>query len=128
MTVVLDASAVLAVLLDETGADEVVANLSGSEMSIINACEVLTKTAAQGGDPEGTMDIIVAYGIRVRAFREGHAIRVAQLRPLTMAFGLSFGDRACLARGESSGRTILTGDRRMADAAGQLDIDIRLIR
>lgn len=127
MIAVLDSSAVIAVLLDERGADAVIPHLSGSEMSIINACEVLTKTAEQGGDPGSTMDIIISYGIRIRGFREAHAVRVAELRPLTAAFGLSFGDRACLTQGRCSERPILTGDHRMAQAARQLDLDVRLI-
>ena len=46
--IVLDASAILAVLLEEPGADIVLSQIRGAEASIVNVCEVLTKSAEQG--------------------------------------------------------------------------------
>jgi ribonuclease VapC len=127
---VLDASALLAVLLDEDGADVVAPHLRGAEVSIINVCEVLTKAAEQGGDVDSVQQILDSFGFRTRAFREGHALQSARLRPLTKRFGLGFGDRACLVQGMFSGRPILTGDRdwKKIHLDPALGIDIRLIR
>lgn len=124
--VVLDSSALLAVLLDEAGADIVGPVMRGSEMSIVNVCEVLSKAAGAGGDVAVTRDIISSYGIRIRPFLETHADRAARLRPLTAHLGLSLGDRACLAQGMTSTLPVLTADRRMAQA--DVGLDIRLIR
>ncbi len=124
--VVLDSSAVLALLLEERGAERVAAAMRQSEMSIVNMSEVVTKIAEAGGDPDETFGIVVSYGVRVQAFREAHAIEVARLRPLTKHLGLSLGDRACLALGKSSGLPILTADGGMARA--DVGLDIRMIR
>ena len=126
MSFVVDSSAVLALLLGEPGADIVAEAIRDAEMSIVNLCEVMTKTVESGGDAQGVSEIIRAYGARIRAFHEAHAVEAARLRPLTMHLGLSLGDRACLAQGRLSDRPILTADRRMAEA--KVDLDIRLIR
>lgn len=52
----------------------------------------------------------------------------AALRPLTKPFGLSLGDRACLALAQRLGVPVLTSDRRMADAAPASDLQIDTIR
>lgn len=93
---------------------------------MVNLAEVFTKTAEAGGDLVATEVIVMSYGIRIRAFREAHAMEVGRLRPLTAHLGLSFGDRACLAQGLFSRMPILTADRHMAQA--QVGLDIRLIR
>lgn len=124
--VVLDSSAILALLLAEPGAEMVEPVIRGAEVSIVNFCEVLTKTAEAGGDIQATDAILISYGIRIRAFREAHAIEAARLRPLTMDLGLSLGDRACLTQGLMSALPVLTADRQMAKA--DIGIDIRLIR
>lgn len=126
MSVVVDSSAVLALLLGEPGADAVAELIRDAEMSIVNLCEVMTKTVEAGGDAAEVNEIMLSYGTRIRAFREAHAIEAARLRPLTMHLGLSLGDRACLAQGTLSDLPILTADRRMAEA--QVELEIRLIR
>ncbi|OYW21347.1 MULTISPECIES: type II toxin-antitoxin system VapC family toxin [unclassified Sphingomonas] len=124
--VVLDSSALLALLLDEPGATAVEPVVRGAEVSIVNLCEVLTKAAEAGGNIEGTKAILLSYGITVMAFHEAQAMEAARLRPLTMHLGLSLGDRACLAQGHISALPILTADQQMAKA--DIGVDIRLIR
>ena len=124
--VILDTSAVLAVLLEEPGAENVIPHMREAQLSIINYCEVLTKSAEQGGDLAVVERILNSYHLRVRAFRDGHALEVARLRPLTRHLGLGLGDRACLVQGKFSMMPILTADRKWAKL--DLGIDIRLIR
>lgn len=126
MTVVLDTSAVLAVLLDEPGAEQVIPHIQGAEISIVNWCEVLTKTAEQGGDVDKVERVLASYRLRVRTFGEAHAVAVAKLRPVTRDLGLGLGDRACLVQGRMSEMPILTADRKWAKL--DLGFDIRLIR
>lgn len=123
---VLDSSAVLALLLQEEGAETVAPVTRTAELSIVNLCEVLTKTAEAGGDINATESIIASFGIRVRAFHDYHALEAARMRPLTMHLGLSLGDRACLVQGGASMMPVLTTDRQMAKA--DVGVDIRLIR
>lgn len=125
---VLDASAILAVLLGEDGKDMVEPHLRGGEMSIVNLCEVLTTTVEKGGDPEIAQSAIIEYGVRIRAFSDAHAIEAARLRPQTKSLGLGIGDRICLAQGLLSGRPILTADRDWAKLDLGPAFDIRLIR
>ncbi len=124
--VVLDTSAVLAVLLDEPGAEVVIAVMHDAEMSIVNLCEVLTKTVKAGGDAETVRAIVESYDIRIRPFEIVHALEVARLRPLTSHKGLGLGDRACLAQGRFSACPVLTGDRHWT--ALDIGVDIRRIR
>lgn len=56
---VLDASAVLALLQEEEGADEVESLLDGALMSTVNLSEVLQKGAQHGADVEGLPEIRV---------------------------------------------------------------------
>lgn len=122
--VVLDTSAVLAVLLDERGAEVVIPQMRGAHISIINICEVLTKSIEQGGQLEAAKAMLDGFELRVRSFRDAHAMEVARLRPLTRGLGL--GDRACLAQALFSDMPVLTADRHWAGL--DIGVDIRLIR
>lgn len=123
---VLDASALLALMLDERGADVVRAAPSGSEISIVNIGETLTRLTTLGRDPEAALDQVLAMPLRIRAFRDVHALEVARLRPLTSHLGLSFGDRACLAQARFSMMPVLTADTKWAEL--DIGVDVRLIR
>ncbi|WP_216074781.1 hypothetical protein, partial [Acinetobacter baumannii] len=67
----------LALLLGESGAQQVAAVVRGAEMSIVNLCEVVTKLSEGGADPDLVYGIAISYGVRVQAFREDHSIEVA---------------------------------------------------
>lgn len=121
---VLDASAMLALLLREKGADFVVERLEAAEASIVNVCEVMVRAAEAGADVERTRVLIERWGVRVRAFREAHAVKNAELRPLTKHLGLGFGDRAALAQGFFSHHPVLTSDTKWS----QLDLGIGIIQ
>lgn len=116
----------MAVILDERGADVVRQADRGSEISIVNVAEVMSTVAERGDRPEKVELAIAEMGLRIRAFRDAHALEVARLRPLTKHLGLGFGDRACLAQGRMSEHPILTGDHDWAKL--DLGLDIRLIR
>jgi PIN domain nuclease of toxin-antitoxin system len=108
---VLDASALLAYVLDEPGADLVeTAMVESAAVGTVNLAEVLTKLADVGVDPGAAMVRIGALPVDAVAFDEELAVETARLRPLTAAAGLSLGDRACLALGLRLGRPVLTAD------------------
>ncbi len=119
---VLDASAVLAWLHAEAGAERVEAVISGSQISSVNLAEVLTKVADRGGDVRQTRLDLQVYGLTVQPFSDEQAERCAELRRATRASGLSLGDRACLALGLSLQWPVLTADRIWAD----LDVGVRI--
>lgn len=128
MSFMLDASAVLAVLLEEPGGDFVFDQMRGSHISVINLSEVYATLMDGGMSFEEAQEIVDPLPIRIRTFRDDHAYQTAKLRPITKKFGLSLGDRACLTQAIFADLPVLTGDRRMEAAKGVVGIDIRLIR
>lgn len=132
MTAVLDASALLALLRDEPGADEVEQALGlGASVSTVNWAEVLSKLADVGEEPDAVtaslMDGgILSEGLVIRPLDEAQAVRIAELRPITRSVGLSLADRACLALAGTLDLPALTADRVWAGLG--LDLRVELIR
>jgi ribonuclease VapC len=123
---VLDATAVLAVLNDEPGAAKVAPLLPRAVMSTVNLSEVVSKLADAGMPEETIQTVIGELGITVIPFDEPLAFSAGFLRPTTSAYGLSLGDRACLALGKHLHRPVLTADRMWSSL--KLDMTIQLIR
>lgn len=123
---VLDSSAVLAVLNNETGSQIVTAILNDALISAVNHAEVISKLVEQGATLEQARAMLRIIDIGVVEFDRATAERVGELRAATKRLGLSLGDRACIALAEQKNAPALTGDRRWvgADCRAQ----IRLIR
>jgi ribonuclease VapC len=120
--VVLDASALLAVLRAEPGAERVEACLEEACIGAVNLSEVVTKLI-EDGVPEA--EICAAIGrleLEVHAFDAQHAYTAGIRRKATGAFGLSFGDRARLALAQSMGAPALTAD----ESWSRLDLGIAI--
>ena len=125
---VLDASAVLAVIFDEAGADHVAAYLPGAAISAVNLAEVLAKLLDLGM-PEATIAAILEdLQLTVIPFEDAHAHKASRLRPVTRAAGLSLGDRACLATAALRGAVALSADRAWARLPQVMGIAIELLR
>ncbi len=147
MTVVLDASALLAYWLDETGADVVEQAIAaeGALVTSVNLAEVLSKlddlrpgvaaslplaqprsaaesslTSAGGATEAGT--------VTLEPFTYVDAVVSATLRSATKVHGLSLGDRACLAVAKRLDLEAMTADRSWMDVAGPVGVRVRLIR
>jgi ribonuclease VapC len=116
-TCVLDASALLAYLNDEAGADLVeAALLRGSAISAVNLAEVLSKLAEVGEDPEDVSENLKRRGLLggklvVSALSADDAVIIASLHRSTKTHGLSLGDRACLGLALRLHVPALTADR-----------------
>jgi PIN domain nuclease of toxin-antitoxin system len=126
MTVVLDASALLAYLQDETGSDLVEGVLADSVVSSVNWAEVVQKSISAGVNVDGMLDDLQALGLRVESFLPADGEIAGRLWRQTRQVGLSLGDRACLSLGYRLGVTVLTSDR--AWASLNLALDIQVIR
>jgi PIN domain nuclease of toxin-antitoxin system len=95
---VLDASAVLAVLNGERGEKKVIPLLNESAVSSVNLTEVGAKLLEAGMDERSAQIAVSVLGIgEIVDFDEAQGWEAAKLRPLTKQYGLSLGDRACLA-------------------------------
>lgn len=126
MTFVLDASAVLALLYKEAGADRVAGVVQGATICSVNLAEVGTRLVDLGGTPQNAQRALNMLGLVVADFDDELAWRSVDLRASTRAIGLSLGDRACLALAIREGAIALTADRAWAELG--VDCEIELIR
>lgn len=126
MNTAIDASALLALLFAEPGA-EIVADAiaAGAATSAVNLSEVATVLIRHKRDPE---DILrpVHVQLAVEAFTYEDAIAAAALQSKTFRKGLSLGDRSCLALAQRLAVPALTAERVWAEL--EIDVDVQLIR
>jgi ribonuclease VapC len=124
--VVLDASAILALLNSEPGSRVVEESLSEAAVSAVNLSEVISKLSERGM-PEAAIRIALeGLGLDVHPFDAVTAYSAGRLRPATRGLGLSMGDRACLALGMSLSAPVLTADSSWKKL--KVGVRIRLIR
>lgn len=126
MAAVLDASAILALYFDETGAAQVEATLPGALMSAVNYTEVVGKCLERGEASGSSLRKLAAMGFDIVVHDGPLARRAGELRPLTRRLGLSLADRACLALAERENARVLTADRSWSRI--DLGLDIAIIR
>ena len=127
--ILLDASAALALLKGERGQDRVrEAVLAGSAITTVNLAEVVGRYVMEGA-PEGSIDRLRAQlPIRFITLDEEAAILAGRLGRDTRQFGLSLGDRCCLATAKLRGYPVLTADRIWQEVGPLIDVDVQLIR
>lgn len=126
--VVLDASALLALLLDEPGAEAVRPVLADAAMSAVNLAEVVGHYARNGVAREQIDGVLAPLPIAYVPLDATLAYDIGVLVPATRAAGLSLGDRSCLALARRLGVPALTAERRWAEVAGAAGVEIRPIR
>lgn len=123
---VLDASAVLAWLRDEPGAELVHPLLPAATMSATNWSETHQKLLQHGVDAHRATNRLRTLGVRIEPLTEPDAITAANLWVATRSAGLSLGDRCCLALAARLDRIAVTADT--AWAGLDIDIPVRVIR
>lgn len=107
---VVDASALLAFLQGEDGADIAEqALVDGARCSAANWSETAQKVLAQGRNWTLSRSLLVRYGLGVEPVTEPDAEWAA--RRWKRGEGLSLGDRLCLATGERLDAVVWTADR-----------------
>jgi ribonuclease VapC len=125
--IVLDASAVLAVLNQEPGAEKLTLEmLSYAAASTVNLAEVHTKLVSRGGNPEEAWEDTLSAVQEHVPFTEEHAKIAGDLAVVTRSLGLSLGDRACLALGLAMNIPVYTTDRSWKNL--KLGIRIHVLR
>jgi PIN domain nuclease of toxin-antitoxin system len=109
VSAVLDASAILAFLQDESGSDVVEASLiDGARCGAANWSEVAQKVRAAGRDWDLVRALLVSYAVRVEPVTADDAELAA--RRWRAGDGLSLADRLCLALAERVDADVLTAD------------------
>lgn len=128
MLYILDSSAVLALLQEESGAAMVEKLLPQAAIASVNYTEIMGKLLQVDLTPEQAQTIIqdLFPPPRILAFDYLAAQIAAGLYPLTKELGLSLGDRACLATAIQNKATAVTADRVWGKL--KLPIKIKLIR
>jgi PIN domain nuclease of toxin-antitoxin system len=110
--VVLDASAILALLNDEPGAEKITPELlSRATTSAVNLAEVQTILVREGGDPDESWALAVDPIPDVEPFTAEQARIAGTLIQKTRSLGLSLGDRACLALAIALDAPVYTTDQ-----------------
>lgn len=123
--IVLDASAILALLKMEQGHEIVAENLDRAIVSSVNFCEVVTVLARKGFGQEEVIRSLKETFLYIEDFDTEQAIIGASFNDVTKN-GLSLGDRACLALAKSKNIPVLTADKVWKEL--ELGIGIQLIR
>jgi ribonuclease VapC len=109
--VVLDASAVLALVRDEPGADKVGPHVGRAAISAVNLQEVVKELLLSGLGASTIRELLDELRLDVRAHDVEAAYAAAGLHAPTREFGRGLGDRSCLALAMQLGVPALTADR-----------------
>ena len=125
---VLDASALLAMLLGEPGGEKVKAALDGALLCAVNLAEIVSHYAKLGASRPNIEAMLQPLPIRVVPVDEALSYEAGMLRPLTLPGGLSLGDRYCLALARREGVPALTAERRWPNIAAAAGVTVSLIR
>ncbi len=130
---VMDSSALLAYLADESGASDVETYLSANVcMSTANWAEVMSKASDWGMDLEKLEHLFKEGGLlgggtlKLFPLTVQDAISIGKLRSKTKSQGLSLGDRACLALALRLKLLVLTADRSWSKL--KLGVEVKVIR
>ena len=126
--VVLDASALIALLEAEPGAELVKAHLEGAALVTVNLTEVADYYLKLQGSRASVESAIRKLPIAIVPTDFALAIDAAELLLPTRPAGLSLADRHCLALARRLKRVALTADRAWVRVAQAVDAEIKLIR
>ena len=121
---VLDASALLALLHAEPGAERVLSVLDRSAISSVNLAEVVSRLAECGVPEAAIRHDLGALPLAVVTVDEDLGYAAGFLRPPTRRLGLSLGDRICIALALRLRATALTADRAWQRLAGDLRVEL----
>ncbi len=124
--IVIDASALLALLLKEPGHEKVTARLSGALISAVNLSEVLARLVRYGISPEDAYPKVVELGITTVSFDSDQAVIAAGIRDSARGAGLGLADCCCLSLALRDRLPVLTADKVWKSLG--LALDIELIR
>ncbi len=124
--IVLDASALLALINQEAGSEKVASVISTACMSSVNVAEVISKLMDKGFSAVEIRELFGALKLLIIPFDEEQGFIAGLLRADTKSLGLSLGDRTCLSLAIQQKLSVLTADRVWAGL--QLGLNIQIIR
>jgi PIN domain nuclease of toxin-antitoxin system len=113
MAWVFDASTVICLVKEESGGERALEMLEeGVYVSAINLAELFSWAGLHSElETQDVLDLIEELEIKVVDFGWSLAAASGELVPQTRKYGLSLGDRACLALGKQLGLSVVTCDK-----------------
>ena len=114
---VFDASAVIALLRDEPGAEMIAGYAGDALISTVNLQEVIEALLVRGFTPEIARAMIEALHLEVRPHEIEDAYAAAGLEGATRTLGRGLGDRTCMALAISTGLPAITTDQEWSQLA-----------
>ena len=126
--IVIDSSAVLAVLRNEKGADVAIDMMQHGVISAINLGEVVQVQLRDGISRTEIEQAMDEWDIPVVNVDAELAYMAAEMRATALVKGMSQADCICLALAKREGVAALTGDRKWAGIADAIGVEVRLIR
>jgi ribonuclease VapC len=109
--VVFDASAVVAILRNEPGADFIAPCCGDGLLSTVNLQEAIKILRARGFSLESVSYMIDTLSLELVPHSPSDAYEAAELVGLTRQYGSGLGDRTCIALAISRNLPVLTTDR-----------------
>ena len=108
---VFDASAVIALLRDEPGAEMIAGYAGDALISTVNLQEVVKALLVRGFTLDIARTMIEALHLEVRSHEIEDAYAAAALEPATRVIGRGIGDRTCMALAISAQVPAITTDQ-----------------
>lgn len=128
MSVVLDASALIAMLKGERGSAKVASGIAGARVSSVNYAEVVSHFI-HAGMPEREVDAMLdPLPLTVVPVDKALAQIAGRLRASTAEAGLSLGDRFCLALARRDELPAWTSDQNWKKVADAVEVKVVAIR
>ncbi len=126
----MDASALIAMVRGERGADVVEEYLESAQcvISSVNLAEVGSKLIDLGLPQSELPRALKQFNVDIVDFGFELSLQTSQLRDGTKAHGLSLGDRACLALALQFGAPAVTADSAWQRLDDELGVKILMIR
>jgi ribonuclease VapC len=123
---VLDSSAVLALLQSEVGSVVVASVVHGALLSSVNLAEIYTKAVLRGSGGLPAWNSILSLRCEICPLTQEQARLTGELAATTKLYGLSLGERACLALAIERKARAYTTDRTWKKLS--LGVEIEVIR
>ena len=114
---VLDASAVIALIRREPGADVVAAYAGDALISTVTMQEVLKSLLVRGFSFDVARTLLESLNLETRAHQVADAYAAAALYDATKTKGSGLGDRTCMALAIAEGLPVITTDKAWSDLA-----------
>ena len=123
---VIDASAVVALLKAEPGPEDFEAMFAGNVIAAVNYSESADYFARLGLERQTIEAMLDRLEMQVVPIDRALALDAAMLRPFDL--NSSFGDRCCVSLAKRLSLAVLTGDRPMAKVAAAAGVELKFFR